>query len=164
MMLSVLVFVGCDKNKEQEQTESPVVLYQGSVELSDKKFGLYYGDKYGNERGVYYVVLSDAMCFNNGYADPYMDSEGDMLVLEFHGNLAANESDPRLPAGTYIVGENADGGLSINPKNSYVQKFENKMQKKYSIQSGEFYVATSVTGGYDIYTKNLVLSKGNEAS
>ena len=162
MMLSALFFVGCDKNKEQVQTESPVVLYQGSVELSDKKFGLYYGDKYGNERGVYYVVLSDAMCFNNGYADPYMDSEGDMLVLEFHGNLAANESDLRLPAGTYIVGENADGGLSINPKNSYVQKFENKLQKKYSIQSGEFYVATSVTGGYDIYTKNLVLSKGNE--
>ena len=162
MMLSALVIVGCDKNKEQVQTESPVVLYQGPVELSDKKFGLYYGDKYGNERGVYYVVLSDAMCFNNGYANPYMDSEGDMLVLEFHGNLAANESDPRLPAGTYIVGENADGGLSINPKNSYVQKFENKIQKKYSIQSGEFYVATSVTGGYDIYTKNLVLSKGNE--
>ena len=162
MMLSALVFVGCDKNKEQVQTESPVVLYQGPVELSDKKFGLYYGDKYGNERGVYYVVLSDAMCFNNGYANPYMDSEGDMLVLEFHGNLAANESDLRLPAGTYIVGENADGGLSINPKNSYVQKFENKMQKKYSIQSGEIYVATSVTGVYDIYTKNLVLSKGNE--
>lgn len=50
------------------------MIYQGSVELSDKKFGLYYGDKYSNEIGVYYVVLSDAMCFRNGYGSPYMDS------------------------------------------------------------------------------------------
>ena len=162
LMLLSLTFVGCDKKESQEQTESPVVLFQGAVELSDKKFGLYYGDKYGNEVGVYYVVLSDAMCFNNGYADPYMDSEGDMLVLEFNGELTGNESDPRLPDGTYVVGETEAGKLTVNPKNSYVQKLENKMQRKYSIQSGEFYVATSDAGGYDIYTKNLVLSKGNE--
>ena len=97
LILTALTFVGCDNKESQGQTESPVVLFQGAVELSDKKFGLYYGDKYGNEIGVYYVVLSDAMCFNNGYADPYMDSEGDMLVLEFNGELTGNESDLRLP-------------------------------------------------------------------
>ena len=162
MMLSALVFVGCDKNKEQVQTESPVVLYQGSVELSDKKFGLYYGDKLGNDTGVYYVVLSNAMCFINGYANPYMDSEGDMLVLEFHSTKAGNDADPRLPDGTYEVGEPVAGKFRVNPKNSYVQKFENKMQKKYSLQSGEFYVSTSEDGGYRIYTRNLVLVKGKE--
>ena len=70
MMLSALAFVGCDQKTAQNEAESPVVLYQGAVELSDKEFGLYYGDKFGNEIGVYYVVLSDAMCFNTGYADP----------------------------------------------------------------------------------------------
>ena len=151
VILSALTFVGCDESKLQSQAESPVVLYQGSIELSDKKFGLYYGDKFGNEIGVYYVVLSDAMCFNSGYANPYLDSEGDMLVLEFHnGKVEDNESNLRVPDGTYIVGEPVDGEMRVNPKNSYVQKLEGSMQKKYAIQSGEIHVATSITGGYDI--------------
>ena len=162
VVMAALIVTGCDKNKMQTKTESPVVMYQGAVELSDKKFGLYYGDKMGDGTGVYYVVLSNAMCFNIGYANPYMDSEGDMLVLEFHGSLAGNESDPRLPDGVYTVGEDAYGKFTVNPAKSYVQKFEGKMQKKYSIQSGEFHVRNSVTGEYDIYTRNLVLVKGNE--
>lgn len=44
-------------------------------------------DKMGDGTGVFYVVLSDAMCFNIGYANPNMDSEGDMLALEFHGPI-----------------------------------------------------------------------------
>ena len=161
LILTALTFVGCDNKESQGQTESPVVLFQGAVELSDKKFGLYYGDKYGNEIGVYYVVLSDAMCFNNGYADPYMDSEGDMLVLEFNGELTGNESDLRLPNGTYVVGETEAGKLTVNPKNSYVQKFEGNMQKKYAIKSGKIHVATN-SGEYNIYTEDIVLVKGNE--
>ena len=116
IVLSALSVVSCDENKVQTQKDSPVVIYQGSVELSDKKFGLYYGDKYSNEIGVYYVVLSDAMCFRNGYGSPYMDSEGDMLVLEFHGPVAANESEPRLPAGTYTIGEPVADGYRVNPE------------------------------------------------
>ena len=85
--MTALIVAGCDKNQMQIKTESPVVLYQGAVELSDKKFGLYYGDKMGDGTEVFYVVLSDAMCFNIGYANPNMDSEGDMLALEFHGPL-----------------------------------------------------------------------------
>ena len=136
IVLSVMSLVGCEKNKTSVQQESPVVIYQGAVELSDKKFGLYYGDKLSNEVGVYYVVLSDAMCYNNGYANPYMDSEGDMLVLEFNGTLAANESNPRLPDGTYTVGEPEYGAFRINPNASYVQKFVGNNQKKYSLKSG----------------------------
>ena len=162
IVLSALSVVGCQNSKPPVVNKSTVVLYQGSVELSDKKFGLYYGDKLGNEVGVYYVVLSDAMCYNNGYANPYMDSEGDMLVLEFNSELAANESNPRLPDGTYTVGEPAYDEFRVNPKTSYVQKFVGNSQSKYSIKSGSFVVATSTTGGYDIYTKDLVIVKGKE--
>ena len=85
IVFSALSVIGCQNSKPPTVNKSPVVLYQGAVELADKKFGLYYGDKFSNEVGVYYVVLSDAMCYLNGYGNPYMDSEGDMLVLEFHG-------------------------------------------------------------------------------
>ena len=162
IVLSALSVVSCDENKVQTQKESPVVLYQGAVELSDKKFGLYYGDKFSNEIGVYYVVLSDAMCFRNGYSNPYMDSEGDMLVLEFNGPIAANDSDPKLPSGTYTVGEPAFGEFRVNAEKSYVQKFANNMQSRYTLKSGTFVVAASSAGGYDIYTNDLVIVKGDE--
>ena len=144
IVLSALSVVCCDESGIDTPKDSPVVLYQGAVELADKKFGLYYGDKLSNEIGVYYVVLSDAMCFRNGYGNPYMDSEGDMLVLEFNGPMAANDSDPKLPSGTYTVGEPAVGELRINPEKSYVQKFVNNLQSRYSLKYGSFLVQCQV--------------------
>ena len=81
IVLSAMTVIGCDETKTEAPKESPVVLHQGAVELADKKFGLYYGDKFSNEVGVYYIVLSDAMCYLNGYGNPYMDSEGDMTLI-----------------------------------------------------------------------------------
>ena len=162
IVFSALSVIGCQNSKPPTVNKSPVVLYQGAVELADKKFGLYYGDKFSNEVGVYYVVLSDAMCYLNGYGNPYMDSEGDMLVLEFHGPVAANDSDPRLPDGTYVVGEPKTDEYRVNDQTSYVQKFMKNMQSKYSLKSGSIVVSTSTTGGYDIYTKDLVIAKGGQ--
>ena len=162
IVFSALSVIGCQNSKPPTVNKSPVVLYQGAVELADKKFGLYYGDKFSNEVGVYYVVLSDAMCYLNGYGNPYMDSEGDMLVLEFHGPVAANDSDPRLPDGTYVVGEPKTGEYRVNDQTSYVQKFMKNMQSKYSLKSGSIVVSASTTGGYDIYTKDLVIAKGGQ--
>lgn len=94
VLATALSLCGCKVNPIDagEQTKLNVVLYEGAVELADKKFGMYYGDKYGNETGVYYVVLSDAMCYRSGFGKPYMDSEGDMLVLEFNGPLSSRDS------------------------------------------------------------------------
>ena len=130
IVLSALSVIGCDTTQNETPKDSPVVLHQGAVELADKKFGLYYGDKFSNELGVYYVVLSDAMCFLNGYGNPYMDSEGDMLVLEFHGPMAENDSDPRLPDGTYVVGEPQVGEYRVSDQTSYVQKFVKNIQSQ----------------------------------
>jgi hypothetical protein len=163
LLLSAILLGACNQNQPVAPEQgSNVVLYEGAVELADKQFGLYYGDRNGNETGVYYVVLSDAMCFRAGFGNPYMDSEGDMLVLEFNGPLAEDELNPRIPEGTYVVGATKSGESTIDPTRSYVQRFVGNVQSKYEIKSGSITVGASQSGGYDLYTTDLVISKAGQ--
>ena len=163
LLLSAVLLGACNLNQPVAPEQgSNVVLYEGAVELADKQFGLYYGDRNGNETGVYYVVLSDAMCFRAGFGNPYMDSEGDMLVLEFNGHLAEDELNPRIPEGTYVVGATKSGESTIDPTRSYVQRFVGNVQSKYEIKSGSITVGASQSGGYDLYTTDLVISKAGQ--
>ena len=163
LLLSAVLLGACNLNQPVAPEQgSNVVLYEGAVELADKQFGLYYGDRNGNETGVYYVVLSDAMCFRAGFGNPYMDSEGDMLVLEFNGPLAEDELNPRIPEGTYVVGATKSGESTIDPTRSYVQRFVGNVQSKYEIKSGSITVGASQSGGYDLYTTDLVISKAGQ--
>lgn len=163
LLLSAVFLGACNLNQPVAPEQgSNVVLYEGAVELADKQFGLYYGDRNGNETGVYYVVLSDAMCFRAGFGNPYMDSEGDMLVLEFNGPLAEDELNPRIPDGTYVVGATKSGESTIDPTRSYVQRFVGNVQSKYEIKSGSITVGASQSGGYDLYTTDLVISKAGQ--
>ena len=162
-LLAVMSFFGCGQNTTPvEPSNSNVVLYEGAVELSDKKFGLYYGDMDGSEMGVYYVVLSDAMCFRAGLGHPFMDSEGDMLVLEFVGELAEDELNPRIPNGTYVVGTPKPGTNTVDATKSYVQRFVGNIQSQYELKSGSITIGSSQSGGYDIYTTDLVISKAGQ--
>ena len=163
LLLSAVLLGACNLNQPVAPEQgSNVVLYEGAVELADRQFGLYYGDRNGNETGVYYVVLSDAMCFRAGFGNPYMDSEGDMLVLEFNGPLAEDELNPRIPEGTYVVGATKSGESTIDPTRSYVQRFVGNVQSKYEIKSGSITVGASQSGGYDLYTTDLVISKAGQ--
>ena len=163
LLLSAVLLGACNLNQPVAPEQgSNVVLYEGAVELADKQFGLYYGDRNGNETGVYYVVLSDAMCFRAGFGNPYMDSEGDMLVIEFNGPLAEDELNPRIPEGTYVVGATKSGESTIDPTRSYVQRFVGNVQSKYEIKSGSITVGASQSGGYDLYTTDLVISKAGQ--
>ena len=83
LLLVAAVFAAASCDQQPPVTEkAPIVIYDGPVDLVDQEFGMYYGDLGHNSVGVYSVVFSDAVCFRDGYGTPYLDSEGDMLVLE----------------------------------------------------------------------------------
>ena len=116
-----------------EQTDTsvekaPIVIYDGLPDLADKGFGMYYGDRNFNSEGVYSVVLSDAVCFRDGYGEPYLDSEGDMLVLEFHAPLQDDDEPVMIPGGVYEVDPSDTSMLRINTYASYVKKMVGNIQ------------------------------------
>ena len=156
----------CKENVEEVAVpeKSPVVLNQGTIELHDQEFGIYYGDKYHNSTGVFYVVLSDAICFRDGYGNPYLDSQGDMLVLELNTNLLVEGEALDIPTGKYNVGETKSGGSTVNIENSYVSRCVGHTQYIYEIESGSLDIVRTPEGGYDIVTDNLVISKDGEKS
>lgn len=142
--------------------KSPVVLDEGTVGLVDQEFGMYYGDKNNNLVGVYTVVLSDAVCYRDGYGQPYLDSEGDMLVLEFNTELQDPDAVIRIPAGDYPIDDTKSGSVKINTANSYVKRLVGNTQYHYNFVSGTFVVEYNDEGGYEIRTEELVIEKAGE--
>lgn len=144
---------------EQIPGKSPVVINEGTVELYDQEFGLYYGDRYHNSTAVYSIVLSNAVCYRDGYGEPYLDSQGDMLVLEMYSGLPLEKENFDIPAGTYVIGETKAGKPSINAEKSYVVRLEGHTQTRYAIKSGSMTVVRTPDGGYDIVTDDVIISK-----
>ena len=158
---AMLSFAAC-KTEEPEVEKLPVIVYDGPVDLKDTGFGMYYGDKNFNMVGVYSLVLSDAVCSRDGYGDPYLDSEGDMLVLEFLTELQPADQPVRIPDGTYEIVSTKSVPSSINADNSYLKKLVGTTQYKFSFVSGSVNVTRKTDGTYDIMTQNLKMQKGNE--
>ena len=150
----------CD-NMTNQQEGPTIVFNEGAVGLVDQEFGMYYGDKRNDETAVYNVVLSDAVCFRDGYGVPYLDSEGDMLVLEFNAELPDEGAAVALPTGEYTIGGDGSSTKYINLENSFIKRLEGNTQYQYSLVSGTITVEMN-TDGYDILTNDLVISKGGE--
>ena len=148
----------CD-NMTNQQEGPTIVFNEGAVGLVDQEFGMYYGDKRNDETAVYSVVLSDAICFRDGYGVPYLDSEGDMLVLEFNAELPDEGAAVALPTGEYTIGGDGSSTKYINLENSFIKRLEGTTQYQYSLVSGTITVEMN-TEGYDILTNDLVISKG----
>ncbi len=153
-------FAACEQNTVDEP--GTVVIYDGPVDLVDQGFGMYYGDKNHNSLGVYSVVLSDAVCFRDGFGDPYLDSEGDMLVLEFLAPIDAEYEFAGLPVGEYQITSDETVTPRVNTKNSYVKRLSGTVQYQYALESGSIKVSKNAQGTYDVETKDLVISKGSE--
>lgn len=160
VIIIMLALSSCreEPSKVEEQV-SPVVVDKTTIELNDQEFGLYYGDKYRNQSGVFYVVLSDAACYRDGYSDPYLDSQGDMLVLELNTSVLREGEPMEIPSGKYSVGETKSGQSSIIQDASYVIRLEGHTQSRYAIKSGSINLVRTPEGGYDIVTENFVLNK-----
>ena len=145
--------------QQQIEPEEPVVfLPDGVVALQDAQFGMYYGDLNKDGIGVLSVVLSDARCYQDELDKPYMDSEGDMLVLQFRIPLLSDDQEMALPAGAYPVAE--DGAVNtIFSSESYVKRMQGTMQSKWDLMSGTVNVSKDEAGLYQISTEDLVVSK-----
>ena len=163
LTLIVLAVSSVSCNPTEEPVEkAPIKVLEGNVALEDKEFGMYYGNLGKDGLGVYSVVLSDAVCFRDGYGAPYLDSEGDMLVLEFKAEAQDAGAPIMIPEGTYVVDPAQSGALTINVAKSYVKRLVGNMQYRYELVSGSVVVGRNTEGGYDILTDNLVISKGSE--
>ncbi|MBR5141594.1 MAG: hypothetical protein IKW55_03855 [Bacteroidales bacterium] len=154
----LLSLVGCNKTPEPVE-KTPVVIYDGPLDLADKGFGMYYGDRNGTSIAAFSIVLSDAVCFRDGYGDPYLDSEGDMLVLELEVPVDMTNGQLILPEGEYFVGKTTPDKMILNVDKSYVKRLVGIIQYHYDIKSGSLIIARNSEGTYDISTKDLILTK-----
>lgn len=143
---------------EPSPVESLVVLPDGPVVLQDTQFGMYYGDINKDGIGVFSIVLSDARCYQDELENPYLDSEGDMLVLQIKTPLLAEGSQMELPAGEYAVSEKGEIN-TVNAPASYVKRQVGTMQSKWDLKSGTVNVTKGDNGEYQITTKELVIQK-----
>lgn len=146
----------CQTPVDPTQGPSVVVLPEGPVTLQDTQLGMYYGNINGDGIGLFSVVLSDALCYQDELGNPYLDSEGDMLVLQFRA-LAEGE-DMFLPSGNYTVSEEGTAG-TVDPAASYLRRQVGDMQAKWEIRAGEVNVTRASDGEYSISTSGLVVFK-----
>ena len=158
---SIFGIAACEQ-PETPADESSVVIFDGPVDLADVGFGMYYGDLDHNSTGVFSIVLSDAVCFRDGFGDPYLDSEGDMLVFEFLAPIDSKYEFEGLPVGEYSITDDAKVTPRINVANSYVKRLVGTNQVQYSLVSGNVNVSKDSKGEYKIETNDLVLKKGND--
>ncbi|MBR5568961.1 MAG: hypothetical protein IKW27_09505 [Bacteroidales bacterium] len=155
--LILFAFVACNKQTEPEG-KSPVVIYDGPLDLADKGFGMYYEDRTGSSIATYSIVLSDAVCFRDGYGDPYLDSEGDMLVLQLEVPSEMTTDQVMLLEGEYVAGTTTVGKMILNVEKSYVKRLVGIIQYHYTIKSGSVVISRNTEGTYDLSTKDLVIS------
>ena len=159
----VLSFAACEQNTPVDNGDNgTVVIYDGPVSLADQGFGMYYGDKNHNSVGVYSLVLSDAICYRDGFNAPYLDSEGDMLVLEFLSELQPADKAAQLPVGKYEITKDKTVTPRINTETSYVKRLSGGVQYQYTLESGSISVSINAQGTYDVETQDLVIKKGKD--
>lgn len=130
----------------------------GPVQLEDMEFGMYYGDTQSETVGVFSIVLSDALCYQDKLGSPYMDSEGDMLVLQLRTPLIDDNAEIAIPYGNYQVAESGEE-YTIHSPESYVVRTVGTVQSRWALKSGALKLTAGKDGMYSIASDNLVLEK-----
>lgn len=139
-----------------------VEIPDGAVVLQDQEFGMYYGDTQGDTVGVFTIVLSDARCYQDKLGSPYMDSEGDMLVLQVRTPLIADAENIAIPFGAYKVSETGDK-FTIHSPESYVVRTVGTVQSKWALKSGSINFGEGKDGMYSLTTQDLTIEKDGVA-
>ena len=156
--LAVLTLAAACQPAIQPEGDEIVRLQEGCVELQDMEFGMYYSSVKNDTVAIFSVVLSDARCYQDELDNPYMDSDGDMLVLQFRTNPLESEADIRLPYGEYTVSDKSAPG-TVNSSASYVARMTGSTQVKWALKSGVINLAEGENGLYNLTTKDLLLER-----
>lgn len=138
-----------------------VVIPEGAIELKDAEFGMYYGDINNDGTSVFSLVLTDALCYQDKLGSPYLDSEGDMLVLQFRSSLLASDAEIALPVGEYQVSEESAANIIYAPE-SYVTRMTGTTQVKWNLKSGVVTVAKDDKGVYSLVAKDFAIEKNGQ--
>lgn len=163
ILLSAIISlaVACQQPDDVVSGDPVVVLPDGPVVLQDTEFGMYYGDLDDDGIGLFSIVLSDARCYQDKLNSPYLDSEGDMLVLQIRTPLFAEDEQIALPDGEYTVSEEI-AVSTIDAAASYVKRQVGSMQSRWTIESGVIDVVRGESGEYDITTRDFVITKDGQ--
>lgn len=153
------VAAACQHPIDPTPGESVVILPEGALQLKDTRLGMYYGDVNNDGTGVFSIVLSDARCYQDALGSPYMDSEGDMLVLQLKTPLLSEDAPMVIPSGDYPVSETGEIN-SVNASASYVKRLVGTMQSKWDLKSGTVSVQHDEAGGCQITATDMVITKG----
>ena len=155
--LTVLSLAAACQKPEMQEVDV-LEIPAGAVELQDVEFGMYYGEDNQDTLGVYTLVLSDARCYQEKIGQPFMDSEGDMLVLNFRAPFVEPESEIKLPYGDYEISASGASKTVYSP-DSYVMRMKGSTQAKWDLKSGTVKVATGAEGKYSITISDLAIEK-----
>lgn len=155
-----MAVTACQAPEPVQSGNRVVILPEGALELMDTQFGMYYGNINNDGVGVMSLVLSDALCYQDDLDRPYLDSEGDMLVLQLRIPLLADDQDMVLSAGEYPVSGTGEVNTVYAPA-SYVKRLTGNMQTQWNLSSGSIIVACDQEGQYTITTADLVIAKGD---
>jgi hypothetical protein len=143
-----------------EPMQNLVVLPEGTVALQDTEFGMYYGNINNDGVGIISLVLSDARCYQDKLGSPYLDSEGDMLVLQLRIALLDDDAPITLPEGEYVV-SSEDKLNIVSMSDSYVTRLVGSTQSRWNLKSGTLVVTKNENGQYSITTRDFVITKGD---
>ncbi len=158
--IAVLALAAACQQPDELKPDEPVVwLPEGATVLQDTQFGMYYGNLNYDGIGVFSLVLSDARCYQDYLDSPYLDSEGDMLVLKLRTPLLDEDADMVIPSGDYHV--SATGEINtVDASASYMSRMVGSTQSRWNLESGTVSVSHDETDGYRITASGLVVSKG----
>lgn len=163
LFLSTMVILSmaaaCQPPVEENPGKPVVVLPEGSVVLQDTQLGMYYGNKDKDGLGLFSLVFSDARCYQDELGKPYLDSEGDMLVLNIKTRLLEADEDILLPVGDYLVSDEGTVDF-IEASSSYVTRLVGNIQSKWNLESGQVSVTADESGEYVVTVEDLIISKG----
>ena len=152
------VFSACQGPIDPTSGPSVVVIPEGAVQLKDTQFGMYYGDVDNDGTSVFTLVLSDALCYQDKLGSPYLDSEGDMLVLQVKTPLLASDAAVALPAGDYVVADESKANTIYAPE-SYVTRMTGSTQVKWALKSGHVSVVKADNGVYSLVAEDIAIEK-----